>query len=263
MPPESTCGGHATVVNLALMLYCINIQYFMESIMLSAAARINPEDLHPSLWRASQLARNHSRCVSTGHQALDNQLPGSGWPTGSMTDLHTQQPGIGEVRLLAPALSVVAKRQIAFLQPPHPPQALALATMGIPPESALWLRADRTADALWAAEQVLRSGSCGALLFWQHQIRAESQRRLTLAAQEGETLFFMIRPMAAAQDPSPAALRLALRPRAGGLEVGFVKRRGPLRDEPLFLPMQINPAHRLQPQRQAVPVYAMAEPELH
>ena len=231
--------------------------------MLTSAAKINPEDLHPSLWRASQLARNHSRCVSTGYQALDNQLLGGGWPAGSMTDLLTQQPGIGELRLLAPALSQVAKRQIAFLQPPHPPQALALAAMGIPPESALWLRADRTADALWAAEQVLRSGSCGALLFWQHQIRAESQRRLTLAAQEGETLFFMMRPLAAAQDPSPAPLRLALLPQAGGLELGFVKRRGPQRDEPLFLPMQITLIHRVQPQRQSVPAYAVAEPVLH
>lgn len=231
--------------------------------MLTSAAKINPEDLHPSLWRASQLARSTSRCISTGHPSLDNQLPGGGWPAGSMTDLHTQQPGIGELRLLAPALSKVAERKIAFLQPPHPPQALALAAMGIPPESALWLRADRTADALWAAEQVLRSGSCGALLFWQHQIRAESQRRLTLAAQEGETLLFMIRLLASAQDPSPAPLRLTLRPRAGGLEVGFVKRRGPQRDEPLFLPMQINPAHRLQPQPQTVPAQPVAEPAMH
>ena len=231
--------------------------------MLTSAAKINPEDLHPSLWRASQLARNHARCVSTGHQALDNQLPGGGWPTGSMTDLLTQQPGIGELRLLAPALSQVAKRQIAFLQPPHPPQALALAAMGIPPESALWLRADRTADALWAAEQVLRSGSCGALLFWQHQIRAESQRRLTLAAQEGETLFFMMRPLAAAQNPSPAPLRLALRPQAGGLELEFVKRRGPQRDEPLFLPLVVTPARHVQPHRETAPVPAIAEPALH
>lgn len=230
--------------------------------MPTAAARLNPEDLHPALWRASQLAHSHARCVSTGHPSLDNQLPGGGWPTGSMTDLLTQQPGIGELRLLAPALAAVSKRQVAFLQAPHPPQALALAGMGIPPESALWLRADRTGDALWAAEQVLRSGSCGALLFWQNLIRPESLRRLTLAAQEGETLFFMMRPLAAAQDPSPAPLRLALRPQAGGLEVGFVKRRGPQRDEPLFLPMQVATFQRPQPQRQAVPAYAVAEPVL-
>lgn len=65
----------------------------MELTILTAAATINPEDLHPSLWRASQLGRTHSRCVGTGHYALDNQLPGGGWPTGSMTDLLTSSPG--------------------------------------------------------------------------------------------------------------------------------------------------------------------------
>jgi protein ImuA len=139
------------------------------------------EALHPSLWRASQLARSHTRCIDTGHPSLSNQLPGGGWPVGTMVDLLVQQAGIGEMRLLAPVLAQVAKRQIAILQPPHAPQALALAAMGIPPSAALWLRADRTADALWAAEQVLRSGSCGALLFWQTQIRSDSLRRLHLA----------------------------------------------------------------------------------
>jgi protein ImuA len=132
--------------------------------------------------------------------------------------------------------------------------------MGVPPASALWLRADRTADALWAAEQVLRSGSCGALLFWQTQIRSDSLRRLHLAAQAGETLFFMMRPLAAAQDASPAPLRLGLRPKAGGLEIEFVKRRGPQRDEPLFLPMQVGPTHVFRPERQAAPEKVKAEP---
>jgi len=227
--------------------------------MASSAAAVNPEELHPALWRASQLARNHTRCVDTGHPSLSNQLPGGGWPTGTMVDLHVQQPGIGEVRLLAPALRAAADSKVVMLQPPHAPQTLALAAMGIEPSQLLWLRADRTADMLWAAEQVLRSGSCGALLFWQAQIRSESLRRLCLNAQAGETLFFMMRPLAAAQDPSPAPLRLALRPRAGGLEVEFVKRRGPQRDEPLFLPMTVGPAPRLQPHRDGTPAPAMPE----
>ena len=124
-----------------------------------------------------------------------------------------------------------------LLQPPHPPQALALAALGLPPSQLIWLRSTRTNDALWAAEQVLRSGSCGALLFWANHVRGESLRRLHLAAQCGETLFFMMRPLAAAQDASPAPLRLSLRPAAGGLDVGFVKRRGPQREAPLFLPL--------------------------
>jgi protein ImuA len=95
---------------------------------------------------------------------------------------------------------------------------------------------------LWAAEQVLRSGSIGALLFWpgserHSHLRGEALRRLHLAAQAGETLFFLLRPLAAAREASPAPLRLLLKPAAGGLEIGFLKRRGPQRDAPLFLPL--------------------------
>jgi protein ImuA len=196
-----------------------------------------PEALHPSLWLASQLAHSTTRCIDTGHPALSAQLPGGGWPTGTLIDLMLQQPGIGELRLLRPALASAARRRIVLLQPPHPPQALALAAMGLAPSQLIWIRATRSSDALWAAEQVLRSGSCGALLLWQNHARGETLRRLHLAAQSAETLFFMLRPLAAAQDSSPAPLRLALRPAAGGLNIEFVKRRGPQRDAPLFLPL--------------------------
>ena len=122
------------------------------------------ETLHPSLWRASQLARATTQCVETGHSTLSTQLPGGGWPIGTLTELLLQQPGIGELRLLGPALAEVASRRVVLLEPPHPPQALALAALGLAPENVIWLRSGRTADTLWAAEQVLRSGSCGALL---------------------------------------------------------------------------------------------------
>jgi protein ImuA len=221
-----------------------------------------PETLHPSLWLASQLARSVTRCIDTGHPVLSYQLPGRGWPAGSLVEILPQQTGIGEMRLLAPALAQVADRRIVMLQPPHVPQVLPLAAMGLPPESVIWLRSDRLADALWAAEQVLRSGSCGALLFWpenvgsargrsQH-VRAESLRRLHLAAQCGETLFFMMRSMAAASDSSPAPLRLSVRPALGGIEIGFVKRQGPVRDKPLFLPMRVESARPALPQRDLV-----------
>lgn len=234
--------------------------------MNPATANLQIDSIHPSLWRASQLARGHTRCVDTGHMALSNQLPGGGWPMGTMVDLLVQQPGIGELRVLAPALAKVSKRRIALLQPPHAPQALGLAGLGLPPDSMLWLRAERTADALWAAEQVLRSGSCGALLFWPDilpsssrmaHVRAESLRRLHLAAQHGETLFFNMRPLTAARDPSPAPLRISVRPAPGGIDVGFVKRQGPARDEALFLPLQAAPnvrilrPHQVEPQAPA------------
>jgi protein ImuA len=247
-----TAPGHRTVEfrqENIIAIYCINVQYLGGS-MSKAIVPAELEALHPSLWRASQLGHSRTRCIDTGYPTLSNLLPGGGWPTGALVDLLVQQPGIGEMRLLAPALAKISSRKVALLQPPHTPQVIALAAMGVPPASAYWLRANRTADALWAAEQVLRSGSCGALLFWQNQIRSESLRRLHLAAQAGETLFVLMRPIAAAQDPAPAPLRLGLRPKAGGLEIEFVKRQGPRHDEPLFLPMHVGAAHVFKPRRQ-------------
>jgi protein ImuA len=192
--------------------------------MTLSAALAAPEAVHPSLWRASQLAHSATRCIDTGFAALSAQLPGGGWPLGTLIDLLVQQHGIGELRLLRPALTGLGKRPIVLLQPPHAPQALALAALGLEPSQLIWIRSGaKSSDALWAAEQVLRSGCCGALLLWQSHARGETLRRLHLAAQSGDTLFCMLRPLAAAQDASPAPLRLSLKPAAGGIDIGFVK----------------------------------------
>jgi protein ImuA len=200
----------------------------------------SPETIHPSLWRASQLARGMNRCIDTGHTALSAELPGGGWPVGSLIELLLQQNGIGELRLLQPALCNLEQRRIVLLQPPYPPQTLAFAGLGLAPSQLLWIAPARNADALWAAEQILRTDSCGAVLCWQNQVRNESLRRLHLAAQGGSALFCMLRPLACAPDASPATLRLRVTPTAGGVHIGFAKRRGPQRDHPLFLALPLN-----------------------
>jgi protein ImuA len=187
------------------------------------------EEIHPSLWRASQLARSRGRVVDTGYPALSVELPGGGWPVGALVDLLVQQAGVGELRLLRPALSAGENRPVAFVQPPHTPHGLGLSYIGLSIERVLRVQAPRTADALWSAEPILRAGSCSALIFW------------TQYAKASETLFVMVRPLAAAQDSSPALLRLALRPSADGLTVDIVKRRGPSRTEPLSISLQPSP----------------------
>jgi protein ImuA len=99
----------------------------------------------------------------------------------------------------------------------------------------LWIRTKRQADALWSAEQVLRNGSCGALLLWQQTLRHESLRRLQLAAQASDTLCWLLRPLSASDIASPAPLRIALRPLAGGVQLDVLKRRGP----PCALPIHV------------------------
>ncbi|MGF6782583.1 translesion DNA synthesis-associated protein ImuA [Paraburkholderia sp. GAS334] len=205
------------------------------------AARLPLEDLHPMLWRGSQLASGGTRVIPCGSEAMAAELPGGGWPVGVLTDLLVQQAGCGELRLLKPALAMSDKRPVILIQPPHRLQIGAFGWWGVTGENLTVLRPMTTADALWCAEQVLRAGTCAALLFWQTHVRAEALRRLHLAAQTTDMFFVMVRPLAAAADSSPAPLRLTLRPARGGVNIDFVKRRGPKRDEPLFVPLAPSP----------------------
>lgn len=217
----------------------------LTSAAVSAAAGIAAAI--PDVWRADQLASYRTNAVPTGHQLLDRELPDGGWPSRTLIELLVQQAGIGEMRLLLPALRKVANRTIALVQPPHPPQAAAWAAENFPVGRMMWVRPQRAVDALWAAEQILRNGTCGALLFWQSHICNESLRRLHLAAQGADIVFWLIRPLACAQESSPAPLRMALRPAAGGISIDIVKRRGPRRDDCLILPLPFRPVSAAYP----------------
>ena len=215
------------------------------------------EPAHPQLplfqhvWRASQLAVSRASTCPSGHPALDRELPNRGWPRSTLVELLLQQAGIGEMQLLKPALAGLAQnRRIALVQPPYLPQAMACETWGIDSSRLLWIRAKNSADALWSSEQILKSGSCGAVILWQSNVRSEALRRLNLAAQGSDTWFWLMRPMACAGDASPAALRLALRPAAGGVAIDIVKRRGPRCEAPLFLALPDMPAGRHLPEQE-------------
>ena len=214
----------------------------------------NIESIHPSLWHAAHLSRAHGRTVDTGYAEFSAQLPGGGWPLGALVELLVQQEGSGEIRLLRPALATLAeKRSIVLAGPRQVPNALAYGYLGVAPQRLLWLKPQKSADALWSAEQILKAGSCGALLLWQQHMRSEALRRLHLAAQTSETLLIVLRPLACAQDSSPAALRLAVRPSIGGVQVELIKRKGPSVTEPITIALTPSPIlfspHRREPRR--------------
>lgn len=196
-----------------------------------------PEKIHPALWRASQLARGRGHVVDTGYSNLSAELPGGGWPISALVEVLTQHAGVGELRLLAPALAV-GKGPIAMIHPPAEPVTAGLSYVGIPPERLLLLRAKTLSDQLWCAEQALNAGTCSAVVTWQSHMRADSLRRLHLTARSGNALFFMIRPLATAQDSSPAELRLAIRPDERGAAIQIIKRKGPTFEGELILDLR-------------------------
>jgi len=181
---------------------------------------------------------------------LDAALPGGGWPTQALTELLLPHPGLGELRLLAPVLAAVqaAGGSLMWFDPPAAPCAWALGALGIDiaqlvvvhPRQALRGPARQrlpAADMLWALEQALKSGHVGAVLAWlPARLPADTLRRLQLAAQVHDGPAFLLRDVAARQQPSAAPLRLLLA--AAGpdrLRVTLLKRRGPPLAQPLDL----------------------------
>ncbi|MDE1167357.1 MAG: translesion DNA synthesis-associated protein ImuA [Pseudomonas sp.] len=163
----------------------------------------------------------------TGHALLDRALPTAGWPAGALSEILIPSDGSGELRLLWPTLARLtqAGERIVLVGAPFIPYPQAWAAAGVDLRQVSLISASGT-DALWAAEQCLRSGSCGAVLCWPKTVDDRALRRLQVAAETGQTLAFACRPQQAAHNPSPAALRIAIDVRPAQLRV--LKCRGGL-----------------------------------
>jgi len=165
---------------------------------------------------------------ATGFAELDAVLPQGGWQSGTVVELMPAQIGIGELSLLMPALARITQgeRHVALISPPYIPFAPALSNHGVRLEHLLIVRAENSADALWAIEQTLRCKSFGAVIGWPEAIRDRDVRRLQLAAEAGRSTGFLYRPPAAAREASPAAVRMRLQASNEGLSIDVLKCRG-------------------------------------
>ncbi len=211
------------------------------------------------LWHADDpaLVPTAAECTCSGFATLDAELPGGGWPHGQLVELLYDEPGIGELSLLAPALASRARAGHAcvWILPcesgsdlpqtlPYPP---ALAEAGIDPACSIFVRPSVAREAWWAVEQSLRAAHLGALIGWLPTSSAQADfralRRLHLLAQRHHALVFALRPSRCAGTPSPAVLRLQLRcgsgPQSRQLAITILKRRGRPLIDPVAL--QVHP----------------------
>lgn len=176
------------------------------------------------VWRGQAIS-SPSSTQSTGHTELDSALPGGGWPDAALSEILVAAPGVGELRLLWPTLARLtsACERVVLVGTPHVPYPQAWLAAGVDLRQLMIVRATGR-DALWATEQCLRSGSCGAVVCWPMQADDRALRRLQVAAETGKTLAFAYRPLDEAVNASPAALRLTLDAR----ELRILKCRGGL-----------------------------------
>ena len=198
-----------------------------------------PPAVEAAVWRGSDLGSPLTHVLPTGWPALDEALPGQGWPGHQLTEILQAQPSVAEWRLVGPVLRsvVAAKQQVAVVGPPKTPHLPGLRHVGLEADHLVWIQAETPSERLWVVEQLLKSAACGAVLAWLPQARPEQLRRLQVLAQGHEGPVFLFRPQGAQHEASPAPLRLLL---SYGLDwvlqVHVLKRRGPQHEGWIELP---------------------------
>lgn len=194
----------------------------------------------PHIWRAQELAHARETTLSSGHAALDAQLPGGGWPLGSLIEVLQPRPEQHVWQLLLPALVQAVQMRsgpVVLVGAPLQPFGPSLAAWGLPRPQLLCVQADKPAARLWAAEQALHCSQVAAVLAWLPQASGMALRRLNLAAQQHTSLLFVFRTLATRKESSPARLRLELQG-TDTLNVHLLKRRGPPLAAPVTLAAQ-------------------------
>lgn len=193
---------------------------------------------HPALWRVGDVPAPLRAGVSTGYGALDAVIPEAGWPVGALTEILAHE-GMGEFSLVMPALRAVCAegKHLALIGAPYVIYARALEAAGLLLPRVLIVEAAGV-DALWAAEQALRTGACGMVLLWAtrgHGPNYRSLQRLNGAAAQGGAICLLYRHPDARLTPSPAPVRVACRTQRGEVAIEIVKCRGVLNSRPIVL----------------------------
>ncbi|TWD40406.1 recA DNA recombination protein [Vibrio crassostreae] len=176
------------------------------------------------IWKGLQSTTQRST-TSTGYPQLDKQLDG-GFPTHGVIEVESQQ-GIGELRLLTPYLAQQNSQKLAiFINPPGKICAEFFSSQGIELDNILVIEPQRDLDALWAAEQCLKSGACHSVLLWGADLEIHQTKRLQAASETGKCLQFHFKATSHNQLSLPVSLSMKLSSHAQGLKVEVTKRKG-------------------------------------
>ena len=185
------------------------------------------------LWKASKIDNEYGLTMSSGFEILDKELPGLGWPQSGVTEVLYDRTGIGELKLMMPAISRLSRSQnrwIALIDPPHIPYAPALEHEGVNLARLLIITQKTQGDYLWALEKSISSKSCRAVIAWPNQIKDAQVRRLQVASREGNCWTILLRSERLASRTSPAELRVRLRScpsaESTNMRVKILKRHG-------------------------------------
>ncbi|TMP38793.1 recombinase RecA [Pseudoalteromonas citrea] len=174
------------------------------------------------VWHGNEQLSNVER-VSTGIKTFDKYLQG-GLPKHGVIDIQAPH-GIGEIRVLLPYLKQ-QERLTVFINPPGYVNGHGLFHLGFDTTRLLVVHPDNDIDALWSAEQCLKSGACSSVILWQDRLAIHQIKRLQLAAEQGGALQFIMRNNTSSHLSLPVSLCLKFAAHNKGLEVSINKQKG-------------------------------------
>lgn len=182
------------------------------------------------VWKGNHPFSNTAAGISTGYTQLDNIIPGKGWPVGAVTELIPKAMGIGELRLLLPAIRETTRQRqrVLMINSPYQPYTPALVQAGIDLEYLFLISPKKHEDSLWAAEKALYGRVCKILLLWldylgNHSVDNATVRRLQVAARTGGVAAILYRsPYPLRDDHTEQSNWAALRLRLNSADKGFL-----------------------------------------
>ena len=175
---------------------------------------------------------------SSGYKELDEKLDG-GFPETGVIEIISDM-AIGELRLLLPSISQQeSKRLITFIAPPGDINAAMMYSNGVEANRLLVITPKDQQEALWAAEQCLKSGACDSVLLWLIQpLEIHQVKRLQLASEQGHARQFVFKNHHQNELSLPVDLSLSLSACDTGLTVKINKRKRGWPCQPFVVDMQ-------------------------
>jgi len=215
--------------------------------------KLTLDELKAKLKHRTERPLSHER-VPTGFHELDKATGGGFMKTG-INEFLLQETGCGLIEFLLQLFRKRAKEkrsvgeppfQMAWIHPTLTPYPPAAAQCGPPLNHWLFVTPCTLAEQLWAIEQILRSGEHPCVIAPIESISDHQLRRLGMAAIEGKSALFLIRPLDRSRGGSASNLRIkasaapSLTPEKRRFEVEVLRCRGVSPRPSLFLEWSVD-----------------------
>lgn len=185
-------------------------------------------NLHHLNARDMNTGKGASLVTATGMPALDELLPGGGWPKGGLVEIIVPDRCADASALVVPALARLGQqgRWIAMVTPPYQARRAVFMSPEINASRLLQVNPHPGRSGLWTMESMLRSGDCSAVLAWPVCETGLMDKRLQKAAMTGKALCVLFRYGCVPAHNAGVDIRLKLEMNETGRSLYLLNSRG-------------------------------------